>query len=127
MTSQRLAGLDGVYVINLQRRPDRLAQFKLSSGLKTGEFHRHHATDVTDIAWSSEMQSVFGDIHVAGLALSHYQVIKHIATTKKQLHLILEDNAVFAEKWIDKWNQMQPLVPKDTCVTCALMACVVLC
>ena len=110
MDRQRLTGLDGVHVVNLKRRPDRLQLFMQQSGLRRGEFHQHHAVDaarVPDMMGLDQLFSdagVFNDANVVAHALSHMHIIKRIAATQNELHLILEDDASFADNWIDKWN-----------------------
>ena len=104
MDRQRLTGLDGVHVVNLKRRPDRLQLFMQQSGLRRGEFHHHHAVDAETMAWDPMMQELYGDRNLAALTLSHMHIIKRIAATQNELHLILEDDASFADNWIDKWN-----------------------
>jgi hypothetical protein len=39
-----------------------------------------------------------------GCALSHFTLWHHIARTNDQQHLILEDDAMFIEDFVDTWN-----------------------
>ena len=117
MDRQRLDGLDGVYVVSLKRRADRLQQFVRQSGLRRGEFHHHHAVDAETMTWDPMMQALYDERNLAAITLSHMQLIKHIAATTDELHLILEDDASFADNWIDKWNKhIFPELPADVFV-----------
>ena len=52
-----LRGIDGIYVINLARRPDRLQTFRDRSGLHIDQFHVLSAVDGNAIPrWNSELQ-----------------------------------------------------------------------
>ena len=116
-----LLGVDGMYVINLNKRVDRLAKFKASSGLDDDEYHRFAAIDSTALTWTDEIHRLFhrnryGSSRggIIGCALSHYSLWKHIASTNGELHLVLEDDAEFVEGWIDKWNyEYYPSLPKN--------------
>ena len=59
-TWQPLNGIDGIYVINLDRRPDRLQSFKERSGLGDADFHRFSAVDGKAIkSWTPELDRLF--------------------------------------------------------------------
>lgn len=110
MTRRALKGLDGVYVINLKRRADKLQQFRHLSGLRDNEFHVFEAVDGHALVWNAEIDALFRNntygsrSGVVGCALSHYRLWQHIASTNDELHLIFEDDAEFVEDWVDKWN-----------------------
>jgi hypothetical protein len=120
MTRRALSGVDGVYVINLARRPDRLQAFKSSSGLRDNEFHRFDAIDGSTLVWNPELQRLFGhnDFNsraaVVACTLSHYTIWQHIAETSDELHLVFEDDATFVDGWIQLWNsEYAPHLPAN--------------
>jgi len=120
-TLKPLRGIDGVHVINLDRRPDRLESFMERSGLKPEEFNRFRAFDGKEIRWNPEIDRLFRANKFGsraariGCALSHLALYRHIASTENELHLILEDDALFEDRWIEKWNQQYSRVlPSDS-------------
>ncbi len=122
-TSNPLSGISGVYVINLKRRPDRLETFKKLSGLTEDEFHLFEAVDGRTLSWTPQIARIFENnkfksrASEIGCGLSHLQLWRHIASRKRGLHLILEDDAIFAPNWVKKWNkQYFPLLPHDVFV-----------
>ena len=60
-TWQPLNGIDGIYVINLDRRPDRLQSFKERSGLGDADFHRFSAVDGKKLTWNTTLDHLFRD------------------------------------------------------------------
>ena len=123
-TRQPLKGIDGIYVINLDRRPDRLQSFKERSGLGDADFHRLSAVDGKTLTWSQDIHYLFRQNrfkwHAAriGCALSHYTLYQHIASTEDELHLVLEDDAQFIDNWMDVWNsKMFDHLPADAFVS----------
>lgn len=119
-TRSKLSKVDGVYVVNLKRRPDRLETFKKLSGLEDEDFHLFEAIDGKSLSWNPELERIFKNNRygsangVVGCAMSHYSLWKHIATTKNQLHLILEDDAIFKQGWLKKWNrEYAPDLPRN--------------
>ncbi len=48
-------------------------------------------------------------------ALNHLAIWKTIANSTDELHLVLEDQAIFAQDWVKKWNdEYFPDLPTDT-------------
>ena len=75
------------------------------------EFHTFAAYDGTQLEWSDELEAIITRYNrynsrasVAGCALSHLALWTHIATTKGEYHLIMEDDAMPVAGWIDRWN-----------------------
>ena len=61
-TTFPLQGIDGIYVINLKRRPERLASFFASSQLTRSDVHVHEAFDGTNLTeWTPELETLFGE------------------------------------------------------------------
>ena len=126
-TRQPLKGIDGIYVINLDRRPDRLQSFKERSGLVDADFHRFSAVDGKRLKWTPEINDLFRNNNFGwqaariGCALSHYTLYQHIASTEDELHLVLEDDAQFIDNWMDVWNNdIYPDLPDDAYVLISL-------
>lgn len=109
-TTQPLLGIDGVYVISLKRRSDRLDRFFSNSTFQRSDVHVLDAFDGQQLEWSDGLRALFGSNTfgsrrtVIGHALSHFVLWRHIATTKNQYHLILEDDVVFPDGFKDLWN-----------------------
>ena len=83
--AKALDGLDGVYIINLKRRPDRLAAFWKSSGLSSDSVHVVEAVDGSQITeWNDLLEEKFSRNKMNSVAtlfacaLSHYKLWKHI-------------------------------------------------
>ena len=85
MPVQGLDGLAGVYIINLKRRPDRLAAFWKSSGLSNDSVHVVEAIDGNQMTeWNDVLEEKFARNKMNSVAtklacaLSHYKLWKHI-------------------------------------------------
>ena len=79
-----------------------------------------NAIDGRTIKWTPKLGHLFRNsdfnyqVGNVGCTLSHYELWQHIASTDNELHLILEDDAIFGENWIEKWNQeYYPELPND--------------
>ena len=124
----------GIYVVNLRRRPDRLAEFFSRNNLGRSDVHVFEAVDGEDIPhWSPALEMMFsrpkhlmsrGEV---ACAMSHLALWQHIATFassslsqaegESALHLIMEDDARFIPNAIRLWNTMYaPSVPPNTSV-----------
>ena len=125
-TTQPLLGIDGVYVISLKRRSDRLDRFFSNSTFQRSDVHVLDAFDGQQLEWSDGLRALFGSNAfgsrrtVIGHALSHFVLWRHIATTKNQFHLILEDDVVFPDGFKDLWNTVH-YIDHITCLY--LMQC----
>ncbi|EDQ84246.1 uncharacterized protein MONBRDRAFT_39358 [Monosiga brevicollis MX1] len=115
-----LEGIDGVYVINLRRRPDRLHGFLQRSNVDPDSIHIFSAFDKRELAWSQSLRRLFAGnrFHsrraVIAKALSHFTLWRHIATSEQQYHLILEDDVQLAHDFVARWNaQIQHAFPSD--------------
>lgn len=120
-SSNPLYGINGIFVINLDRRPDRLKAFMKRSSLTATDFHRFSAIDGRNLTWNNEINSLFinnkflSRASRIGCAMSHLTLYRHIANTTNERYIIFEDDAYFADKnWINKWNaEYYPNLPSD--------------
>lgn len=102
--------VDGIYVINLKRRPDRLQSFLQSSGFAPSDVHVFEAVDGRALTLTEEIKTLFGrsdyKYHRGYISatLSHYKLWRHIASTTNELHLVLEDDGIFPKDFIALWN-----------------------
>eukprot|EP00043_Microstomoeca_roanoka_P017341 m.180788 g.180788 ORF g.180788 m.180788 type:complete len:708 (+) comp16619_c0_seq14:44-2167(+) len=119
-TREALQGIDGVYVVNLPRRADRLARFIHAAPFQTGDFQLVTAFDGKELTWDDHLNKIFGNNKfktrrgVIGQALSHLQLWKHIADSTDEFHLILEDDVEFAPGFLERWNtEMHHAFPVD--------------
>ena len=105
-----LQSIDGAYVINLSRRPDRLQRFMANSSFSRESVHVFDAFDGQALKWSSGIETLFGTNKfndargMIGCALSHFAIWRHIATTENEFHAIFEDDAIFVEDFVAQWN-----------------------
>jgi hypothetical protein len=122
-----LSGVNGIYVINLNRRSDRMRLFNESSGLQPGDFHRFSAVDGKSLKSSPRIINMFRNNRfesrssIIGYSLSHYRLWKHIASTSNEMHLVVEDDARLAKGWVRRWNKSYyPDLPKNAYVDTVL-------
>ena len=115
-----LLGVDEIILINLKRRQDRLQLFKQRSHLTDDQFTRLEAFDGKLLRWNEELDKIFRDNTVLwhapeiGCAMSHLSVWKRIASSNCKLCLVLEDDALFSDGWIDTWNhEYYPDLPQN--------------
>ncbi len=108
-----LSGLSQIHVIG---RRSHLKQFIGASGLP----NQYIIADNINLAISSDAGVIFkrnlfeSDKAVMINALNHLNVWRHIAQTNNELHLVLEDEAIFVDNWIEKWNsEYFPDLPSD--------------
>jgi len=105
-----LQGLDGVYVLSLARRQDRLRRFVANTTLDPQRLHLQQAFDGRELTWSAGLERLFRSNKfgrargVVGKCLSHFLLWRHIAQTADQFHLILEDDVEFAPYFVQRWN-----------------------
>ena len=107
-----MRGINGIYLITLARRHDRLEAFLAQQVLTRSQFHLMQAFDGNDLVWNEALAKLFGKNKflsrrgVMGCALSHLALWRHIATTTDEYHLILEDDVVLNPTLIDTWNEL---------------------
>jgi GR25 family glycosyltransferase involved in LPS biosynthesis len=117
---QRLIeGIDEAYVINLERRRDRLETFKKNPHLKDLAYV-WRATDGKTLQLTPELARLFSNNDfkwkkaVMGCALSHFELWQKLATDPvANSYLIMEDDVKFREDWAAVWKQAAPSIPTD--------------
>ena len=101
---------DKVYLVNLDRRPDRLESFKTQvNKYDLGEFTRISAVDGSKLnvsEYSNTLKS--GEL---GLVLTNLEIIKDAKKNKYKSILILEDDCFFTDEIlnIEEYFKMLPL------------------
>jgi GR25 family glycosyltransferase involved in LPS biosynthesis len=116
-----LEGIDDAYVINLDRRQDRLKSFVEHHPYFRGKVRRHKAVDGKTLELSENLVSLFGvnDFFwkkaVMGCALSHLKLWTMLLYDSKEIqsYLIMEDDARLDPGWKDVWSKMYSKLPDD--------------
>ncbi len=116
-----IEGIDDAYVINLDRRQDRLKSFVEHHPYFRGKVRRHKAVDGRSLELSANLAGLFGvnDFFwkkaVMGCALSHLKLWTMLLcdSTEIQSYLIMEDDARLNPEWKDTWSQMYSKLPED--------------
>lgn len=106
----------------MKRRPDRLEEFFRNTSLVPSEVQVVDAFDGKSLVWSEGLRQVFRDNKfgnrraIAGCALSHFLLWRHIASTTGEYHLVFEDDARltaniknFTEEWNSKYYHSYPI------------------
>jgi len=101
---------DKVYCINLDRRPDRLENFKKEvKKYDLGEFERFSAYDGKQLNLTNEFNLKPGEI---GIIKSNLDIIKDAKKNNYKTILIIEDDCVFNDEIINFENYFN-LLPND--------------
>jgi GR25 family glycosyltransferase involved in LPS biosynthesis len=101
---------DKVYCINLDRRPDRLENFKKEvEKYNLGEFERFSAYDGKGLNLTNEFNLKPGEI---GIIKSNLDIIKDAKKNNYKTILIIEDDCVFNDEIINFENYFN-LLPND--------------
>ena len=115
------AGIDDVYVINLDRRKDRMEKlFKNHPGLEL-QVERISAVEGKKLQLTPKIARLFQPHDfmwkkaILGCALSHLGLWWRLANEKPDInsYLILEDDVKFNPDWEAKWAQAAPHVPEN--------------
>ena len=110
-----LEGIDDAYVVNLDRRADRLKSFVDCHPYFKGKIRRHKAVDGLSLTLSPNICSLlnpndfFWKKAVAGCALSHLKLWTMLFNDTKEIqsYLIMEDDARLKPNWSEAWSKVQ--------------------
>jgi alpha(1,3/1,4) fucosyltransferase len=113
-------GIDEAYVINLERRKDRLEKFKETHKNIKDRVYLFKATDGRTLTLTPELAHCFrnNDFNwkksVMGCALSHLTLWEKLANDKlAKSYLIMEDDVVLFDRWILRWMTAAKHIPAD--------------
>ena len=114
-------GIDDVYVINLDRRKDRMEKlFKNHPDLEL-RVERISAVEGKKLQLTPKIARMFRPHDfkwkkaIMGCALSHLGLWWRLANEKPDInsYLILEDDVKFSPDWEARWKEAAPHIPKD--------------
>jgi GR25 family glycosyltransferase involved in LPS biosynthesis len=118
-----LEGIDDVWVINLDRRQDRIEKFMKTNESIADRVLRLPAFDGKTLPLTPKLARLFAphDFNwkksVMGCALSHLAMWMKLVTDKPDIksYLICEDDAVLDPKWKETWSAMmkEKALPED--------------
>jgi GR25 family glycosyltransferase involved in LPS biosynthesis len=113
-------GIGEAYVINLQRRSDRLATFKANHPSFKNRVYVSPAVDGRTLNLTDPLRHCFRNNDfkwkksVMGCALSHLTLWEKLANDKQlSSYLIMEDDVKFQSDWQVKWLSMASALPAD--------------
>jgi glycosyl transferase family 25 len=103
-----MEGIDKIFCINLERRPDRreLAENEFSRFGLDFEFFKGVDGHLLDL------KSKIKPGHV-GCVLSHLNLFKHIKDLDGDVFMITEDDVVFSDDFMEKYDKLIGRVPDD--------------
>jgi GR25 family glycosyltransferase involved in LPS biosynthesis len=116
-----IEGIDDAYVINLDRRQDRLKSFVEHHPYFRGKVRRHKAVEGKSLELSKNLVGLFGvnDFFwkkaVMGCALSHLKLWTMLLCDSEEIqsYLIMEDDARLDPEWKNTWSQIYSKLPDD--------------
>ena len=116
-----LEGIDDAYVVNLDRRGDRLKSFVECHPYFKGKVRRHKAVDGLSLELTSNIGTLlkpndfFWKKAVAGCALSHLKLWTMLDNDSEEIqsYLIMEDDARLQPEWYLKWLSVKNGLPSN--------------
>ena len=116
-----IEGIDDAYVINLDRRSDRLKSFVEHHPYFKGKVRRHKAIDGRALSLTPNLVNLLGPNDffwkkaVAGCMLSHLKLWTMLFQDTKEIgsYLIMEDDARLQKDWQQAWSNIQGRIPVD--------------
>ena len=114
-------GIDDCYVINLDRREDRMKKMFEHSPDLEARVTRVSAIEGKKLVLTPELARLFRPHDflwkkaIMGCALSHLSLWWKLATEHQEVNsfLILEDDAKLSPEWEGRWKQAQPHLPES--------------
>jgi GR25 family glycosyltransferase involved in LPS biosynthesis len=120
MLSPFADGIDEAYVINLDRREDRLERFKTTHKTIKNRVYKWKATDGRTLQLTPPLVHCFRNNDfkwkksVMGCALSHLGLWEKLANDPlAKSYLIMEDDAVLESRWLIRWMTIAKEIPQD--------------
>ena len=116
---QEIAGIDKIYVINLDTRPDRWEKLMKSEPYLDNLVTRIAAVNGKSLKMSTFIYDLFNKNQfqwkksVIGCNLSHISTWAKIASGKGQYYLVLEDDVRFVKGWLTTWAEYVKHIPED--------------
>ena len=113
-------GIDEAYVINLERRKDRIDTFKTHHMNIKDRVYLWRATDGRTLTLTQELVHCFRNNDfkwkksVMGCALSHLGAWEKLANDNlAKSYLIMEDDVRLSPQWLTQWQISAQHIPKD--------------
>ena len=114
-------GIDDAYVINLDRRKDRMDKLFENSPSLEGRLQRVSAIEGRDLVLTPQLARLFKPHDflwkkaIMGCALSHLGIWWQLANEKQEInnYLILEDDVKLQPQWEERWKEASAHVPDD--------------
>ena len=119
--NQFAQGIDDVYVINLDRRKDRMDKLFANHPDLELQIERISAIEGKKLQLTPKIARMFKPHDfkwkkpIMGCALSHLGLWWRLVNEKPEInsYLILEDDVKFSPEWKEKWAQAAPHVPEN--------------
>jgi len=119
--TQFTEGIDDCYVINLDRRGDRMETLYKNSPNLAGRIERFSAVEGRKLTLTPAISRLFRPHDfkwkkaVMGCALSHLGLWNQLANERNEIdrYLILEDDVKLSPEWEARWNAALPSLPDD--------------
>lgn len=114
-------GIDDAYVINLDRRKDRMDKLFENSPSLDGRVQRVSAIEGRDLVLTPQLARLFKPHDflwkkaIMGCALSHLGLWWQLANEKQEInnYLILEDDVKLQPQWEERWKEAAAHAPDD--------------
>jgi GR25 family glycosyltransferase involved in LPS biosynthesis len=114
-------GIDDAYVINLDRRGDRMEKLYTNSPSLEGRLQRVSAIEGRDLVLTPQLARLFKPHDflwkkaIMGCALSHLGLWWQLANEKQEIsnYLILEDDVKLQPQWEERWKEAAAHAPDD--------------
>jgi GR25 family glycosyltransferase involved in LPS biosynthesis/glycosyltransferase involved in cell wall biosynthesis len=116
-----MEGIDDAYVINLDKRPDRMEKLYGSNPELKDRVQRISAVNGREMTLTPRIARMFKPHDffwkkaIMGCALSHLTLWWQLLTERPEIenYLILEDDVKLQPNWQDRWNEAKGYIPED--------------